>query len=121
VANETKAALDVEKLDAVADRGYFNSEEIPACEEAGITAGDAGQGGLRRPESASDAKNAAPVSGLAEPFPDGFPAQEQRPVRMLTETGSSLAYALDKDRLVEFGRPAKRVTLRLALRSTDAG
>ena len=37
VANETKAALRVEKLDAVADRGYFNSEEIRACEEAGIT------------------------------------------------------------------------------------
>jgi hypothetical protein len=36
VANETKAALGVEKLDAVADRGYFNSEEIRACEEAGI-------------------------------------------------------------------------------------
>ena len=27
----------MEKLDAVADRGYFNSEEILACEEAGIT------------------------------------------------------------------------------------
>jgi hypothetical protein len=27
----------VEKLDAVADRGYFNGEEIQACEEAGIT------------------------------------------------------------------------------------
>jgi hypothetical protein len=26
----------VEKLDAVADRGYFNGEEILACEEAGI-------------------------------------------------------------------------------------
>ena len=37
VANETKAALGVEKLDAVADRGYFNSEEIWACEEADIT------------------------------------------------------------------------------------
>src|SRR6187399_1428974 len=31
VANETKTALGVEKLDAVADRGYFNSEEILAC------------------------------------------------------------------------------------------
>jgi len=31
------AALGVERLDAVADRGYFNSEEIQACEEAGIT------------------------------------------------------------------------------------
>jgi hypothetical protein len=29
VANETKTALGVEKLDAVADRGYFNSEENP--------------------------------------------------------------------------------------------
>ena len=37
VANETKTALGVEKLDAVADRGYFNSEEILACEVAGIT------------------------------------------------------------------------------------
>src|SRR5256885_13234310 len=37
VAKEAKAALEVEKLDAVADRGYFNSEEILTCEEAGIT------------------------------------------------------------------------------------
>ena len=37
VANETKAVLGVGKLDAVADRGYFNSEEIRACEQAGIT------------------------------------------------------------------------------------
>ena len=37
VAKEAKARLGVEKLDAVADRGYFNGEEILACEEAGIT------------------------------------------------------------------------------------
>ena len=37
MAKEAKATLDVEKLDAVADRGYFNGEEILACEEAGIT------------------------------------------------------------------------------------
>jgi len=37
VAKETKATLEVEKLDAIADRGYFNGEEILACEEAGIT------------------------------------------------------------------------------------
>jgi ribosomal protein L14E/L6E/L27E len=37
VAKETKATLEVDKLDAVADRGYFNGEEILACEEAGIT------------------------------------------------------------------------------------
>ena len=37
VAKETKTTSEVEKLDAVADRGYFNGEEIQACEEAGIT------------------------------------------------------------------------------------
>ena len=37
MAKKTKAVLDVEKLDAVTDRGYFNSEEIMACEEAGVT------------------------------------------------------------------------------------
>ena len=37
VAKETKAMLDVDKLDVVADRGYFNGEEILECEEAGIT------------------------------------------------------------------------------------
>ena len=37
VAKEAKATLEVESLDAVADRGYFSSEEILACEEAGIT------------------------------------------------------------------------------------
>jgi hypothetical protein len=37
VAKETKATLEVVSLDAVADRGYFSSEEILACENAGIT------------------------------------------------------------------------------------
>ena len=37
MAKEAKAALQAERLDAVADRGYFNGEEILACEQAGIT------------------------------------------------------------------------------------
>jgi hypothetical protein len=37
VAKEAKAALGVDTLDAVADRGYFSGEEILACGEAGIT------------------------------------------------------------------------------------
>ena len=37
VAKQTKDTLKTESLDAVADRGYFNSEEILACEKAGIT------------------------------------------------------------------------------------
>jgi transposase len=37
VAKEAKVTLEVNNLDAVADRGYFSSEEILACEKAGIT------------------------------------------------------------------------------------
>ncbi len=37
MAKQAKAALEVEELDVVADRGYFNSEEILACDEAGIS------------------------------------------------------------------------------------
>ncbi|HEX9248971.1 MAG TPA: IS1182 family transposase, partial [Gemmatimonadaceae bacterium] len=37
VAKDAKATLQTENLDVVADRGYFNGEEIMACEEAGIT------------------------------------------------------------------------------------
>jgi len=37
VAKNAKATLQTEELEAVADRGYFNGEEILACEEAGIT------------------------------------------------------------------------------------
>jgi hypothetical protein len=37
MAKAAKAALGAEHLDAVADRGYFSSEEILACQEAGIT------------------------------------------------------------------------------------
>ena len=37
MAKQTKAALAADKLDVVADRGYFNSAEILACDEADIT------------------------------------------------------------------------------------
>ncbi len=37
MAKQTKATLEVDELDVVADRGYFSSEEILACEQAGIT------------------------------------------------------------------------------------
>jgi transposase len=37
VAKETKASLQTEKLEAVADRGYFSGEEILTCHQAGIT------------------------------------------------------------------------------------
>jgi len=34
---EAKAVLEVETLEAVADRGYWDSEEILACDQAGVT------------------------------------------------------------------------------------
>jgi transposase len=37
VGKQAKAVLGVETLEAVADRGYYNSPEILACHEAGIT------------------------------------------------------------------------------------
>ncbi len=37
MAKRTKAALGTDTLDVVADRGYFKSEEILACDKAGIT------------------------------------------------------------------------------------
>jgi len=37
MGKDTKATLDVDELEVLADRGYFSSEEILACEEAGIT------------------------------------------------------------------------------------
>jgi transposase len=37
MAKAAKAVLAVEKLDAVADRGYFSGEEILACDNAGVT------------------------------------------------------------------------------------
>jgi transposase len=37
MAKETKATLEVDELDVVADRGYFNSQEILACDRDGIT------------------------------------------------------------------------------------
>ena len=36
-AQAAKTALHVDKLEAVADRGYFDGEEILACDQAGIT------------------------------------------------------------------------------------
>lgn len=36
MAKKARVSMDVEKLEVVADRGYFKSEEIKACDDAGI-------------------------------------------------------------------------------------
>jgi hypothetical protein len=38
MADQARAEMAVETLNVVADRGYYDSQEILACEEAGITA-----------------------------------------------------------------------------------
>jgi hypothetical protein len=38
MAKQARAAMGTDEITAVADRGYFKSEEILACDEAGITA-----------------------------------------------------------------------------------
>jgi hypothetical protein len=37
MAKRAKATLEAESLDVVADRGYYSSEEILACENEGVT------------------------------------------------------------------------------------
>jgi transposase/macrodomain Ter protein organizer (MatP/YcbG family) len=37
IGKQAKAVLEADKLEVVADRGYFNGEEILACEQADIT------------------------------------------------------------------------------------
>src|SRR5947207_2807096 len=37
MAEQARTEMGVETLDAVADRGYYDSEEIRACEESGLT------------------------------------------------------------------------------------
>jgi transposase len=37
IAQKAKAAVGTDSLDVVADRGYFKSKEILACDRAGIT------------------------------------------------------------------------------------
>ena len=48
-AKAAKAALHVDALEAVADRGYFDGEEILACDRAGITVTLPKLPGPRRP------------------------------------------------------------------------
>jgi hypothetical protein len=37
MAEQARAGMGVEKLGAVADRGYYEGEEIKDCEDAGIS------------------------------------------------------------------------------------
>ena len=70
MAKQAKAVLKAETLEAVADRGYFNSPEILACYEAGISLASDGecQPGLSRRCSAASASMAL-LARQREPAP----------------------------------------------------
>jgi transposase len=38
MAGRARDALEAEEIEVLADRGYFKSEELAACEEVGIEA-----------------------------------------------------------------------------------
>ena len=76
VAKDAKAALHTEKLDAVADRGYFNGEEILACEQAGITVT------LPKPMTSGRSRKAASASRTSSICRRRMPIAA-RPVRSL--------------------------------------
>lgn len=50
MAKAAKAALDADRLDAIADRGYFNGAELLSCHQDGITAT------VPRPETSGNRK-----------------------------------------------------------------
>jgi transposase len=50
-AEPARAILDVEEIDVVADKGYFRTEDIEACEKAGLTPH------VPRPQRGSSASN----------------------------------------------------------------
>ena len=64
MAKQTKAILELDTLDVVADRGYYNGDEIRACEQAGIdtylpkpkTSGNKAKGQFDRSEFHYDAR-----------------------------------------------------------------
>jgi hypothetical protein len=62
---KAKAVLRAERLDAVADRGYFNSEEILACAQAGITVT------LPKPMTSGEGRRTLRQTGLRLPARGG--------------------------------------------------
>ena len=69
MAEETKATLEAENLDAIADRGYFSSEEILACEEADRDRSAAGRLADAAPPRCPPFLEAEWSSGVPRPEP----------------------------------------------------
>ena len=83
MGQKAKAALDVDELDAVADRGYFSSEQIKDCVDCGITPT------LPKPQTSSSRKKGMFVKSdfryEADENAYVCPAGERLPWRYVTE------------------------------------
>jgi hypothetical protein len=77
VASQAKGVLGADHLDVVADRGYFNSTEILACEQADITVT------LPKPMTSgakSDGRFGKQDFGLSGPRPPGRVSKEKNSI-----------------------------------------
>lgn len=85
MARAAKTALKAEKLDAIADRGYFNGAELLACHEDGITAT------VPRPETSGNRKKGMFVKAdfIYDPAADTYtcPAEKVLTYRYSREEG----------------------------------
>jgi len=83
MGQQAKEVLGVDKLDVVADRGYFSTEQIKACADAGITPT------LPKPQTSSNRKKGMFVKSdfryAADEDAYVCPAGERLPWRYVTE------------------------------------
>jgi hypothetical protein len=83
MGQQAKEALGVDELDVIADRGYFSTEQIKDCADAGMTPT------LPRPQTSSNRKKGMFVKGdfryLADEDAYICPAGERLPWRYVTE------------------------------------
>ena len=88
MAKEAKATLQTEKLEAVADRGYFSSEEILTCEQAGITVT------LPKPMTSGSKAEAASASRTSATWP------RRTSISVRPAKGSTYRYTTEENGLV---------------------
>jgi transposase len=90
MASQAKEALNTDALNVVADRGYFKSEEILACEEAGITTC------LPRPKTSNNQAKGQFSRGAFRYLPEedayACPAGERLVRRMTTQEKGKTLY-----------------------------
>src|SRR5512144_621426 len=67
-AGAAKEVLGVERIDAVADRGYYKGEDLQACEDAGVAATSPGRSAARRYATGCFARRSSATTRPATPI-----------------------------------------------------